>query len=214
VLNILYPDYNLNKLTRNIKNQLPIHLSSHHLQVTNKGAIKVIALSDYSNKYVHDIIWTLKYNGDDRIVEILADSVQDYLLESVSTQHALRPSQQTFIIPIPLHSSRLRDRGFNQLHLILDKVADKSTELKTLIKYDILAKPKSTKSQTHLTRKERLVNIKGAFNVNDKKYTLNNAHVILIDDVLTTGATVSEACTTLLRSGVGSVEVLTIARRL
>ncbi len=84
------------------------------------------------------------------------------------------------------------------------------------VKTDILLKIKDTVSQTVLNKEDRMENPKGAFAVNDT-YTedeLRNASIILFDDVITTGATIHEACKTIVKAGAKNVNVLSIAKTL
>ncbi len=110
------------------------------------------------------------------------------------------------IIPVPLFSRRLRQRGFNQ-SVELAKPVAKLTGLP--LELDLLERVKQTESQTALDAKKRRKNIKGAFRVvKDIPYQ----HVAIIDDVVTTGSTVNEIARVLKRAGVKHVDVWSIAR--
>jgi len=105
------------------------------------------------------------------------------------------------IVPVPLHRSRERIRGFNQAELI-------SEDLGRPVAGRLLRRRKDTPSQTGLTRSERKRNLAGGFE------TIGNVHgsVIVVDDVYTTGSTMNEIARTLKRAGADRVEVLTVAR--
>lgn len=112
------------------------------------------------------------------------------------------------IVPVPLHIKSLRERGFNQsllLAIYLSKV------LHVPILMDILIKKKETPPQIGLSAKERLHNIRSAFTV---RGDVKGLVVLLVDDVMTTGATVTECSHELLKSGARDVFVLTLARTL
>jgi ComF family protein len=120
------------------------------------------------------------------------------------------------ILPVPLHTKKMRRRGFNQSYLLIDSWKSISkpmiNELSTIpVKTDILVRKKATLPQTGLGRQQRLNNIKGAFKVRipEKVY---GKKVLLVDDVYTTGATVDECARTLLKAGAQIVDVLTVAR--
>ena len=117
------------------------------------------------------------------------------------------------VIPVPLHSSKLRQRGFNQAELIarsaLRNAAWRHLELETRV----LVRHRETVSQAGLTRHQRRKNIRGAFRVR-KPGTVKGRDILLVDDVFTTGATVSECARVLLRAGAHSVFVATVARAL
>lgn len=112
------------------------------------------------------------------------------------------------IIPIPLSKRRLKERGFNQSEIL-------ALEVSKILKLPIslgLVRIKETKSSIDLSLEERRININKAFLVSDKG--LKGKRVLLVDDVYTTGATVSEAGKTLLERGISEVKVLTLARDL
>lgn len=111
------------------------------------------------------------------------------------------PFTGNLIIPVPLHRSRQRVRGFNQAELI-------AARLGTPVAARLLRRRKDTPSQTGLTRNERKRNLAGAFEVRGKV----SGAVIVVDDVYTTGSTMNEIARTLKRAGAGRVEVLTVAR--
>lgn len=95
------------------------------------------------------------------------------------------------IIPVPLHASRLMERGYNQSAVIANAMGIAVDELS-------LKRIRKTESQTTKTRAERADNMQGAFLLNDSN-SLNGKHVLIVDDVLTTGATI-EACANVLLS--------------
>ena len=114
----------------------------------------------------------------------------------------------TMIMPVPLHVRRLRERGFNQ-SLILAKVL--SARYAIPLDFVTLWRERDTPPQTMMGRKERQANIKGAFGVADKE-RVRKQHVLLIDDVYTTGSTLAECTRVLLNGGAAQVGVLTLAR--
>ncbi len=121
---------------------------------------------------------------------------------------ALRESD--VLIPVPLHRWRLFQRRYNQsalLALELGRLADKPVWL------TVLQRIRDTPSQGHRKRKERRVNVHGAFAVMEKDNgRLAGKTILLIDDVLTTGATVEECAQSLLKAGAARVHVLTLSR--
>ena len=110
------------------------------------------------------------------------------------------------IVPVPLSKKSLRERGFNQA-LLMAVVLSK--ELKIPLYMDILFKKKDTPQQLGLNAKERLKNLKGAFAVRGE---IDNLRLLLIDDVMTTGATARESSKTLIKAGADEVIVITLAR--
>jgi len=120
------------------------------------------------------------------------------------------------IVPVPLHAKKLRIRGFNPSFLlvkdwvrILELLSGRLPDIQVDI--NVLAREKWTEPQTGLGRKERLANIKNAFNISDGS-KITGKKILLVDDVYTTGATVNECAKVLLKGGAGHVDVLTLAR--
>ncbi len=121
------------------------------------------------------------------------------------------------VVPIPLHVKRLRQRGFNQSALLLRAWQRASSE--AAVGWTppscstALLRTRRTAPQTGLSRRERRRNMRGAFTV-DEKAGLEGQRLVLLDDVLTTGATVEEAARVLMAAGAASVDVLTFTRTL
>ena len=115
------------------------------------------------------------------------------------------------LVPVPLHRSRLRRRHFNQAEEIARVLSD-HTGLPLL---GALRRTRSTDTQTLLSRKQRMENLRGAFGVTRRgvKWIGSRAEgAVLIDDVLTTGSTVNECAKTLRKAGVRKVFVVTVMR--
>ena len=110
------------------------------------------------------------------------------------------------IVPVPLHSKKLRAREFNQTALIGRHVSRQSG-IPLLL--DVLKKDKATLPQTDVTGKERLKNVKNAF-IADK--AVDGLRLVLVDDVITTGATANECARVLTKAGAACVTVVALAR--
>ncbi|MBC7951089.1 MAG: ComF family protein [Rhodospirillaceae bacterium] len=114
------------------------------------------------------------------------------------------------IVPVPLHRFRLLSRRYNQaalLALALGKVAGLA------VAPDLLVRSRMTLSQGHMNREERRVNVRGAFAVRPRQLPqIRGKAVLLIDDVMTTGATVGECASVLMDAGAAAVDVLTLGR--
>jgi ComF family protein len=142
---------------------------------------------------LREIIHHLKYS--DRVS--LAKPLGDILKECFERESF----QGNLIIPVPLHPSRQRQRGFNQAELI-------AARLGMPVDTRLLRRRKNTPSQTGLTRNERKRNLASAFEARGAA----RGTVIVVDDVYTTGSTMDEVARTLKRAGASRVEVLTVAR--
>jgi len=110
------------------------------------------------------------------------------------------------IVPVPLHSQKLREREFNQTALIGRHLSQESG-IPLLL--DVLKKDKATLPQTDVTGKERLKNVKNTFTAGK---SVTGLRLILVDDVITTGATVYECAKVLKKAGAASITVVALAR--
>jgi len=110
------------------------------------------------------------------------------------------------LIPVPLHPSRYRSRGFNQAIEIARPI---STTLKIPMDNHAVKRVINTHSQSELHAKERHKNIRGAFQV---KKSIDAKHIAIIDDVITTGSTVTELAKVLKKAGVERIDVWSFAR--
>jgi ComF family protein len=112
------------------------------------------------------------------------------------------------IVPVPLHRSRRHSRGFNQVELL---AAELSRVSGVPCDAGVVRRDRATETQTGLTHRERRLNVQGAFRVR-KPQAVAGRHVALIDDVITTGATVAACARALKEAGAARVVVLALAR--
>ncbi|MCC2110657.1 MAG: ComF family protein [Hyphomicrobiales bacterium] len=114
------------------------------------------------------------------------------------------------LVPVPLYRTRLWRRRFNQAAMLAHAVARMRT---ILVSTSALVRVRSTRQQVGLTARERAENVRGAFRVPaEQRIIVDGRHVVLVDDVLTSGATVSAATRALKRAGASKVDVLVFAR--
>lgn len=140
--------------------------------------------------------------------------VTDLAEELASLAVAFRPSifnrQSLFLVPVPLHPRRQRQRGFNQAELLGQILAKK---FDWSVQTELLVRSRSTKPQVSLRRRERWPNIRGAFKLNPRVTdNLKSATHLIFDDVWTTGSTLKECGRVLKRNGVKQVWGLTVAK--
>lgn len=115
------------------------------------------------------------------------------------------------VLPVPLHLKRLKERGFNQSGLLAGELARK---LHVPVSFNLIVRKNRTQPQTRLNRKERLKNVKGAFELAEAQ-RVRGRRILLIDDVFTTGTTLSECARTLKKKGGASeVHAVTVTRAL
>lgn len=115
-------------------------------------------------------------------------------------------SKPELIIPVPLHQKRLQERGFNQSLEIARYIAKKTI---IPLDYKNCVRVKHTKAQASIPANKRAKNVKNAFQI---KTIIRAKHVVIVDDVVTTGSTVSELSKTLLQSGIERVDIWCCAR--
>ena len=114
------------------------------------------------------------------------------------------------IVPVPLHSAKKREREFNQAERLATRLAALA---RVPVNRRLLKRIEPTRTQTRLTRSQRAANVRNAFAMIDGQQ-LHGERIVLLDDVLTTGATTSACAKVLLTAGSGEVCVWTVARGL
>lgn len=164
------------------------------------------ALADYQKPYP-TLIKKFKYSKKLIYGELLAE------LLSQSVSHTLSPQQLSkidYLIPVPLHPKKHRQRGFNQAQLIAQHIGKK---LNCPVLLDTVQRHKQTIAQEGLSLQKRKANLKNAFIFSGHHKTLlSGAYVVIIDDVVTTGATINSVCQVLLQSGVKRIDIWCICR--
>ncbi len=171
---------------------------------TESALTGLVSLGPYHTSWLRRGIHWLKFKGVRSCAPELAD-----LLVSKLTVIAPREklSRQADLIPVPLHRGRLRQRGFNQSELLAQYLAQ-ITAIPIMIR---LSRSRATAPQTQLPTALRQDNIKDAFVLSDKTKT-RKTMAIIIDDVATSGATLSAAAHTLQTAGYRQIWGLTLAR--
>ena len=170
----------------------------------------ITTLMEYRNPAVQDLVRALKYDRSRYAAQIAADLLADYLREEIASIRTFS-TKEVVLIPLPLHASRRRERGFNQIELVLDSLpAEFKDGTLSRIATNILERTRATNPQTRLSRKERIKNVVGAFAVTDPSQ-IKNKHIFLIDDVTTTGATLLNAGKPLTKAG-AEVSLIALAR--
>lgn len=147
---------------------------------------------------VDAMIQALKYRPDLTLAPILADC-----LLSVIPSSATLPD---YVIPVPIHAVRLRQRGFNQA-LEIGRYLCKQTSSTLLL--DACSRSRDTVSQTELPWRKRQKNVRGAFAC---QQDLTGKHVAIVDDVMTSGATLNELSKVLRRQGAVAISIWVVAR--
>jgi ComF family protein len=174
------------------------------------GAEWVTTLSSYDHALVRDVVLLAKFNGSTGAAEKMGVHLADYLLEKLSDDMVFSSRDTPLLVPVPLGPARLRERGYNQSA----RIAEHAIYLlpKELMKYapNTLTRTE-TRPQTTLSKRERAKNVGGAFCVPHPEH-IQGRTVILIDDVITTGATLKDARRALCQAGARDVSAIVFAR--
>ena len=150
---------------------------------------------------MRDLVHRLKYGDQQHVVRLLTRLLEDPGRDLLAGCDIL--------IPIPLSRRRLWQRGFNQAAVLA-----KALQRRTGVAYDplLLERRRDTASQVGMTREQRQDNVRGAFKIADgSKGALRGKRVLLIDDVITTGATMNAAARTLRRAGAAHIDALALS---
>lgn len=167
------------------------------------GIRRFFAAFSYRNPLARSLIHTYKYDGVRELAELFADELTAFL-----GFFGIRLPKTSILVPIPLHRSRLSERGFNQSEL-LARALGKRLSLEVALP---LRRVKKTEQQIEMpSHKERRSNIEGAFGIQDAG-SVSGRTIILVDDVATSGATLIEAARVLREAGCRTVWAITIAK--
>jgi ComF family protein len=150
------------------------------------------------------IVHALKYGGWANVADEMAERMSRLSWpEDVVEERA-------GIVPIPLASARKRERGYNQSELLARGL---SQRWRIPVWGGVVFRSRETSSQTRLTPDERQVNVAGSFQICGRKLdSLSGAHVVLVDDVVTTAATLNECAKVLYDAGARIISYVTFGR--
>lgn len=181
----------------------PAAFGKTHIECTSRNKLDgLISPLSYHDPRVRKIIEMLKY----KFISDLATTLSELILEEIKNNELENFFKDFVIIPVPLHPSRLKWRGFNQSELLAQPL---SNSLGTSLKLDLVKRVKFSKPQMKLNKEERIVNIKNSFLVTAK---IPKQKVLLVDDVATTKSTLHEISKVLKRAGAEEVWALTVAQ--
>lgn len=191
-LDLLFPPREDEKTVRTLsQSELLFNLNPHTVPTTRPGTIVLLPFSEPS---VRSVIHEAKYHGNTKAFELLAAALSTYIKNAGY-------ASATYI-PIPLGKKRQKDRGFNQVEEVLRRAGIKTDTT-------ILTRKRETISQISLPRHEREENMRDAFGV---AHPPNPSDIyIVIDDVVTTGATLQAAINTLKATGARHIVPLALA---
>jgi ComF family protein len=159
---------------------------------------------------MRDAIHALKYNG----LRPAARGLGRMLAEAIAQLAPGAPAEM-LVVPVPLHRAKHAGRGFNQARMLavqaLAHLRQSHPAWRLTLAPGTLVRQRSTQSQAGLTPRQRRINLRGAFRV-AQPAAVDGKHVLVIDDILTTGATARAAAQALVNAGAATVWVATLAR--
>lgn len=175
------------------------------LQLKMAGRAPVASLNAYliftKGGKVQQLLHALKYKGHQEVGEVLGRWYGAELTEANFSE------KLDVILPVPLHKKKLKERGYNQSDSFAKGLSE---SLGATWSAEVLKKGKITESQTRKTRLERLQNVQDVFFV-EKPHVIQGKRIALVDDVITTGATLEACVAVLLEAGAQEVHLITIA---
>ena len=154
---------------------------------------------------IRSMILRLKYSSNSFIAKALAPYLAAVYIKHIQSLFNEAP----IIIPVPLHRSRQRERGYNQSEILANELTG---YLKLPVNCNILIRNRKTVIQKHMDIEARAKNMHNAFSIIPENLSkVQNQNILLLDDVYTTGATTIECANVLLKHGARNVVILTVA---
>lgn len=193
-LDLIFPE---SVLSKKVKNLSPEEIA--RIERSSPIDVHTTCLFSYQDPIAKEIIWQIKYYENESLVRTILSSMS-HVIENELLLH-IPQEKPIYLIAVPLSKERFHERGYNQSVLIRDILQDViSRTHKRIFCSDCIVKTKETERQTHKNRADRLHNIQDTFTIQTSDIP-NDAHCIVVDDVITTGATTNAIYTLLKRSG-------------
>ena len=178
--------------------------------------ISKIKIDRYTNKYFKKHLYIFKYEGiiKERLIKYkfnernyIYKPFVKFMLKNKKICDFLK--NYDIIIPVPIHTKRRMERGYNQSALIAKEISKEIQKIDYL--EDVLIKKINNKPQSTKNKSERKNNVIGAYYMKNKE-KINNKKILLLDDIYTTGNTVNECCKILQSANPKCIDVITIAK--
>jgi ComF family protein len=171
---------------------------------------RAVAFANYDHE-MRGMLHALKFDG----VQRMAESVLGERMAAAVMKLRGEAAGELVVVPVPLFAAREQERGFNQAKVLAESAVKRlqrlAPEWKLTVNANAMQRVKDTRSLYRLNPSQRRVNLRGAFRVVDKA-AVQGHEVLLIDDIMTTGATARECSRVLLRAGAAKVWVATAAK--
>lgn len=185
------------------------HLDARIVAETATGvwvhrAVHCIAPLPFDHALVRTVVHAAKYRAHERSASILGDVLSPFVAEELAERRMAGMFETAHVVPVPLHATRLNERGFNQSERIARALVTSIGDSTLVLTPHLLTRTRHTETQTKQARHERITNMRDAFAVTERNL-VHNANIILVDDVITTGATLRAATRALEAAGARSV---------
>ncbi|MEZ4103208.1 MAG: phosphoribosyltransferase family protein [Candidatus Paceibacterota bacterium] len=163
----------------------------------------IYSVFSYRSNVLRKVIWDLKFRGKYSVLEDMEEKIRKEFIIFLSKNNLNK--ETLYLVPIPITKESQKRRKYNQSFLIAKKIVKENENIK-----NILVKTKNHKSQNKIkNRNERLRNVVGSFSVKENNIPKNST-IVLIDDIVTTGATLSEAKRSLKEYGFKNIFAFTL----
>jgi ComF family protein len=194
-------------LCKNCYDAMPVTADSRELlsRLSNLSDSALLSVSSLinlkENRKFMNMIYNLKYHGMRKVGYEIGKELGKFLIK-------VGDSDYDFVIPVPIHKAKKRERGYNQSDYIAKGVSE-VTSIPLQIK--LTKRTKYTQTQTRLLKSERSSNVRGIFEIANKKINIKNKSVLIVDDVFTTGSTINSLAQVILELGAKKVSAATLA---
>ena len=230
ILNILFPieclgcgrengwlcDGCANKIKYNLEDMCVVCKEFSQFSLTHRRCQKrtsldgLIIACSFDDRLLRNIIYRFKYNFVKDLAQGLSQILINKILLAKQQGNSFLFKYDLIVVPVPIHTRRLRWRGFNQSELLARAIVD---FFGYRFENGILQRRKYTRPQTKLKRKKRIKNIENVFIVDESKTdNFAKTNILLIDDVATTGSTINECARVLKANGAKNVWGIVLAR--
>lgn len=201
IIEILFPP------SRRAQKVRAIEALSVRIRQSALGMHTLTTLLSYHEPTTKDAVQAAKFEHDASALTLLSNALDEYLIE-LATEHALTDGTRVIVTVVPLGKKRLRERGYNQVDVVLRGTR---AVQQAFVDYqpEMLVRTHETQPQTSLTRTKRARNVKGAFACT--RDIPHGSHLLIIDDVVTTGATLRSAAAACKKAAKSSVCISLLA---
>lgn len=170
----------------------------------------ITAIFDYQNPAIRSVIWKFKYKNARAAANYFGERLYEEIVAELADGLHISKNETFLLVPIPLHKKRLRERGYNQSELLVREILKHDAGKIFQSEPKALIRARETNAQAKKEKRAaRFENLRGAFSA--VPALVRDKNIILVDDVTTTGATLTEARKALLKAGARTVRAHTVA---